>query len=46
MMGDYIGPPEGSAENRRVKGKVMVLGLSGFSLCVVAGSWLVTRRDD
>lgn len=48
MMGDYGGPPEGIAEDRRVKAEMMLSSTLGIVACWFVGWWLASgdhRRD-
>jgi ABC-type arginine transport system permease subunit len=46
MMGDYMGPPEGAAEDARTKGIVIVLSLVGIVACGVVGAGLMAKRPE
>lgn len=44
MMGDYIGPPEGAAQNAHQKNITVLLSLIALVLCITVGNWLVKKR--
>jgi hypothetical protein len=44
LVGDYIGPPEGIVEDRRVKARVILCSITMLGACTVAGCWFVTGR--
>ena len=44
VMGDYIGPPEGAAQDIHNKNITILLALGTLLLCGIAGGWLVSRR--
>jgi len=44
VMGDYIGPPEGVAEDQRLKTRAIKTNFILIGCCTFTGCWLVMGR--